>query len=121
MTATPRLYTPRVRREAGQIDVEVASMDDEAVFGRVLHRLSFGEAIERDLLSDYQVVVVGADDETYRTYAERGEFVTRDGEAITGARTLPTKPWSAASPRCACSRARPSRSTSCSRRCSNSP
>ena len=34
-------------------------MDDEAVFGPVLHRLSFGEAIERDLLSDYQVVVVG--------------------------------------------------------------
>ena len=56
-------------------------MDDEAVFGPVLHRLSFGEAIERDLLSDYQVVVVGVDDETYRAYAERGEFVTRDGKS----------------------------------------
>ncbi len=88
MTATPRLYTPRVRREAGQLDVEVASMDDEAAFGPVLHRLNFGEAIERDLLSDYQVVVVGVDDETYRAYAERGEFVTRDGKAITDARTL---------------------------------
>ena len=88
MTATPRLYTPRVRREAGQLDVEVASMDDEAVFGPVLHRLSFGEAIERDLLSDYQVVVVGVDDETYRAYAERGEFVTTDGKTITDARTL---------------------------------
>jgi hypothetical protein len=88
MTATPRLYTPRVRHEAGQLDVEVASMDDETVFGPVLHRLSFGEAIERDLLSDYQVVVVGVDDETYRTYAERGEFVTRDGDRITDARTL---------------------------------
>ena len=63
-------------------------MDDEAVFGPVLHRLSFGEAIERDLLSDYQVVVVGVDDETYRAYAERGEFVTRDGKKITDARTL---------------------------------
>ena len=31
-------------------------MDDESVFGPVLHRLTFGEAIERDLLSDYQVV-----------------------------------------------------------------
>ena len=54
----------------------------------MLHRLSFGDAIERDLLSDYQVVVVGVDDETYRTYAERGEFVTRDGKKITDARTL---------------------------------
>lgn len=88
MTATPRYYTPRVRREAGQLDVEVASMDDEAVFGPVLHRLTFGEGIERNLLSDYQVVVVGVDDETYRTYAERGEFVTRDGKKVTDARTL---------------------------------
>jgi superfamily II DNA or RNA helicase len=88
MTATPRFYTPRLRREAGLLDVEVASMDDESVFGPVLHRLTFGEAIERDLLSDYQVVVVGVDDETYRVWAERGEFVTRDGEKITDARTL---------------------------------
>jgi superfamily II DNA or RNA helicase len=88
MTATPRLYTPRLRREAGVLDVEVASMDDEAVFGPVLHRLSFGEGIERDLLSDYQVVVVGVDDATYRAYAERGELVTRDGKRITDARTL---------------------------------
>ena len=70
MTATPRFYTPRLRREAGLLDVEVASMDDESVFGPVLHRLTFGEAIELDLLSDYQVVVVGVDDETYRVWAE---------------------------------------------------
>jgi superfamily II DNA or RNA helicase len=88
MTATPRYYTPRVRREAGQLDVEIASMDDEAMFGAVLHRLTFGEAIERDLLSDYQVVIVGADDDTYAAWAERGEFVTRDGKKITDARTL---------------------------------
>src|SRR6185503_6308946 len=50
MTATPRYYTPRVRHEAGQLDVEIASMDDEAVFGPVLHQLTFGEAIKRDLL-----------------------------------------------------------------------
>ena len=88
MTATPRYYTPRLRREAGELDVEVASMDDEAAFGPVLHRLSFGEAIERDLLSDYQVVVVGVDDRDLSTCAERGAFVTRDGKQITDARTL---------------------------------
>ena len=88
MTATPRFYTPRLRREAGLLDVEVASMDDDSVFGPVLHRLTFGEAIERDLLSDYQVVVVGVDNEMYRAWAERGEFVTPDGEKVTDARTL---------------------------------
>ena len=87
MTATPRFYTPRLRKEAGLLDVEIASMDDESVFGPVLHRLTFGEAIERDLLSDYQVVVVGVDNATYRAWAERGEFVSPDGEKVTDART----------------------------------
>ena len=50
MTATPRFYTPRLRKEAGLLDVEVASMDDRSVFGPVLHRLTFGDAIERELL-----------------------------------------------------------------------
>ena len=63
-------------------------MDDESVFGPVLHRLTFGEAIERDLLSDYQVVVVGVDNATYRAWAERGEFVSPDGEKVTDARSL---------------------------------
>jgi superfamily II DNA or RNA helicase len=88
MTATPRFFTQRVRKEAGQLDVEIASMDDEAAFGPVLHRLSFGEAIERDLLSDYQVVVVGVTDSMYRRWAERGEFVSIDGKRDTDARSL---------------------------------
>jgi superfamily II DNA or RNA helicase len=88
MTATPRYYTSRLRQEAGVLDVEVASMDDETAFGPVLHRLSFGEGIQRDLLSDYQVVVVGVDNEMYRAWAEHGEFVTPDGEKVTDARTL---------------------------------
>jgi superfamily II DNA or RNA helicase len=88
MTATPRFYTPRLRHEAGQLDVEIASMDNEAEFGKVFHRLSFGEAIKRNLLSDYQVVVVGVTDGIYRSFAERGEPVTRDRTRITDARTL---------------------------------
>jgi superfamily II DNA or RNA helicase len=88
MTATPRYFTGRVKREAAEADWEVASMDDEKRFGPVLHRLSFGAAIDRDLLSDYQVVVVGVTDRHYLEMAERGAFVTRDGETVTDARTL---------------------------------
>jgi superfamily II DNA or RNA helicase len=87
MTATPRYFTGRVVREAEEADFEVASMDDEAAFGPVFHRLGFAEAIKRDLLTDYQVVVVGIDDATYRDWAQRGRFVTRDG-TDTDARTL---------------------------------
>jgi predicted helicase len=88
MTATPRYFTGRVVREAREADFEVASMDDRGTFGPVFHRLSFGDAIERDLLSDYQVAVIGVDDTTYREWAERGRFVTLDGTAVTDARRL---------------------------------
>jgi superfamily II DNA or RNA helicase len=90
MTATPRYFTGRLVREAKEADYEVASMDDEAVFGAVFHRLPFGEAIQRDLLTDYQVVIVGVDDATYREWAERAELVILDGDnpKKTDARTL---------------------------------
>ncbi len=88
MTATPRYFTGRVVREAQEADFEIASMDNEAAFGPVFHRLGFAEAIERALLTDYQVVVVGVDDATYRDWAQRGRFVTLDGTKVTDARTL---------------------------------
>lgn len=88
MTATPRYFSGRIRQEARQQEFEIASMDDEERFGPVLHQLSFGEAIDKELLTDYQVVIVGLDDPTYRRYVEKGVFVTRDGKAMTDARTL---------------------------------
>ncbi|MDA0251679.1 MAG: Helicase associated domain protein [Actinomycetota bacterium] len=88
MTATPRYFTGRVLKAAQEADFEVASMDDQEKFGSVFHRLSFGEAIERDLLTDYQVVIVGVDDATYRQWAEKGALVTRDGKTIDNAATL---------------------------------
>jgi superfamily II DNA or RNA helicase len=88
MTATPRYYTGRVQKEAFEADWEVASMDEEAKFGRILHRLTFAHAIEQNLLSDYQVVVVGVSDDEAYDLAERAAFVTPYGESVTDARTL---------------------------------
>jgi superfamily II DNA or RNA helicase len=88
MTATPRFFTGRVVQEAREAEFEVASMDDESRFGPVFHRLGFSEAIERGLLTDYQVAIVGVDDATYLDWAERGRFVTTDGETATDARTV---------------------------------
>ena len=68
-TATPRVFTERQRRK---IEERVAaglgsaddsySMDDESVFGPVFYEMSFVEAIERDLVSDYRVLVVGVNE-----------------------------------------------------------
>ena len=57
MTATPRIYTEGSKSKAARHDVDVFSMDEEATYGPEFHRLAFSRAIERNLLSDYQVVI----------------------------------------------------------------
>ena len=88
MTATPRYFTGRVLKAAEEAEFEYASMDDEAKFGKVFYRLGFGEAIKRDLLTDYQVAIVGVDDATYLEWAKKGVLVTRDGVGVTDAASL---------------------------------
>ena len=58
MTATPRLYTEGAKAKAARHDIEVFSMDDPATYGHEFHRLPFSKAVERDLLSDYKVVIL---------------------------------------------------------------
>ncbi len=90
-TATPRYFGKAIKDEANARDLEVVGMDNEAVFGPVVHKLSFGEAIERELLTDYQVVIVGVDEPMVRQWIERGEIVATDPDNQTDARTLAAK------------------------------
>ena len=68
-TATPRVFTERQRRRIDERAVaglgaagNAYSMDDELVFGPVFYEMSFVEAIERELVSDYRVLVVGVNE-----------------------------------------------------------
>ena len=88
MTATPRIYSARILRTAKEAGFEFASMDDEEKFGKVFHRLTFREAIERNLLTDYQVAIIGVDNTTYRDWAEKAWFITIDGKEVTDARAV---------------------------------
>ena len=87
-TATPRVFTGRVKREAEEADLEIASMDDENAYGPVIHRLTFGEAISRDLLSNYQVLIMGVDDTTIAEQIDEGRIVEVEGVDVDDARTL---------------------------------
>jgi predicted helicase len=62
MTATPRLYDDASKSKAAENTAVLASMDDETLYGPELHRLGFGEAVERHLLSDYKVLVLAVDE-----------------------------------------------------------
>ena len=88
MTATPRTFTARVTKKASEQGLEVASMDDEDVFGSVLHRLSFNQAITDGLLTDYQVVVVLVDDARIHELIKERYLVETDTGLADDAKTL---------------------------------
>lgn len=62
MTATPRLYGDEAKSKAAEASAELCSMDDVNYFGEELHRLGFGEAVGKNLLSDYKVLVLAVDE-----------------------------------------------------------
>ncbi|TDZ80143.1 Type III restriction enzyme, res subunit [Mycobacteroides salmoniphilum] len=61
MTATPRIYDEKVKGKAEEHSAEIASMDNEELFGPEFHHLPFGEAVEKGLLTDYKVLVLTVD------------------------------------------------------------
>ncbi|MFD3897304.1 DEAD/DEAH box helicase [Streptomyces rochei] len=63
MTATPRIFSDDTKTDAKQHDATLASMDDETLFGPEFHRLGFGKAVERGLLTDYKVLILTVDEE----------------------------------------------------------
>ena len=62
MTATPRLYNVEAKSKAAKQDVPLWSMDDEQHFGKEIHRIGFGEAVAKGLLTDYKVIILTLND-----------------------------------------------------------
>ncbi len=62
MTATPRIYGDQAKTKAKEAEAELCSMDDPQHFGEEFHRLGFGEAVGKSLLSDYKVLVLAVDE-----------------------------------------------------------
>ncbi len=58
MTATPRIYGDMAKASAEKDSVTLCSMDDEALFGKQLHVITFSEAVQLKLLTDYKVLVL---------------------------------------------------------------
>ena len=118
MTATPRLYTEGAKAKAASHDVEVFSMDDPATYGPELHRLPFSRAVERDLLSDYKVVVLAMSeqhvDAALQAHLASGdsEINITDAAKIVGCWRALQNPGEQASQRCTYPASNPARSRS---------
>ncbi len=89
MTATPRIYAESAKRRGKEKEAEVYSMDDEATYGPEFHRLDFSAAVQKNLLSDYKVLILGVDekhvsDAVQKFLAENGEINLDESTRIIG-------------------------------------
>lgn len=71
MTATPRIYADASKTKADQNEAVLFSMDDPETFGPEFYRLGFGKAVERDLLSEYKVLIVAVEQDKMGDVANR--------------------------------------------------
>jgi predicted helicase len=58
MTATPRLYSDETKSKAAQAEALLCSMDDVSLYGEEMYRIGFGEAVDKELLTDYKVLIL---------------------------------------------------------------
>ncbi|MET9062455.1 Helicase associated domain protein [Streptomyces antibioticus] len=91
LTATPRIWQERPARWEVAEGVRdalpqemAASMDDEAVFGPVLYKLSLASAVSRKLLARYQIIVLELQDPVVTPERLTGEG--RHAEEVRGQR-----------------------------------
>jgi len=62
MTATPRIYGELAKATADKDNVAICSMDDASLYGHELYVITFSEAVKRELLVDYKVIVLAVDE-----------------------------------------------------------
>lgn len=62
MTATPRIYAENSKQKAKDESIIVYSMDDVPTYGEELYVISFSQAVARDLLVDYKVIVLAVEE-----------------------------------------------------------
>lgn len=82
MTATPKVFSSRILSSAKDQDIEVNSMDDAEKFGKVIHSFNFSDAIEKKILTDYRVVLMGVDDAMLHELIVNKTFLDLDDEIV---------------------------------------
>ncbi len=83
MTATPRIYADKSKTKANESDAVLFSMDDEELYGPEFYRLGFGKAVEKDLLTEYKVLIVAVEENKMANLVNKyNAFKVADDKAI---------------------------------------
>ena len=85
MTATPRLYGEGAKRKAAERSIELCSMDDPALYGEEFYRIGFGQAVAKNCLSDYKVLVLTLPEGGLPEDSPYEALTDEERKALTGA------------------------------------
>jgi predicted helicase len=84
LTATPRIVSKQARRRGKEEGYDIHSMEDTEVYGEIAYKLPFSEAIEKNLLTDYEIFVVGVDDPKIARAIRNRKLLKVEGSKIDG-------------------------------------
>jgi superfamily II DNA or RNA helicase len=91
LTATPRVFTEAVKADKEKIGVRVASMDDDSIYGTRLYTLSFNEAINLGLLTDYRVVISVIDQPSVYEAIKDNRIIAKIGAEVLASHVAVSK------------------------------
>lgn len=87
-TATSRVYSANMKKKHSEMGVDIADMSNELFFGKEFHNLTFPQAIDKALLTDYRVVIVGVDEPMIADWIDRRQLLRTNKNDTTDAKTL---------------------------------
>jgi len=82
MTATPRVLSDDLKKELNDKVINyLHDMDNHHIFGAEYYRMSFKEAIDKQILVDYQIIAIGVDDYELVQAIKKRRYVS-DNETV---------------------------------------
>ena len=75
MTATPRIYKSYIKKKFQDNDIFLYSMDDYESYGNTFYEITFAEAIKRNLITDYKIIVVACSDPDIKEYITKNKII----------------------------------------------
>ena len=80
MTATPRVLDDRFKVRIEE-ESYLADMDDIKIFGKEFFSMTFAEAIDLDILADYQILAIGVKDGEVRNAVDK-KYLVESGDTV---------------------------------------
>ncbi len=77
MTATPRIASPELKAKHSERIKFLKDMSNPKVYGKEAYRMTFGTAIEKEILVKYKIIAVGVSDTDLKKYIEQNIQLTK--------------------------------------------